>query len=90
MGLFVHPSTAEGKGVEPTTNPSEKQGSPDQDSVKSSFVTDGSQLNDADRTSLQIVVIAWSYLTQKDRQEILAVVRRAVTHADYTEKNQAE
>jgi hypothetical protein len=68
---------AEGKGVQTTVNSSEKHGISEQDSFKSSFVTDGSQTDDVDGASLRVVAIAWPRLSQKNKQDILAIVRLA-------------
>jgi hypothetical protein len=69
---------AEGTGIEPTAYSSEKQGAFKQGNAKCNAVADKTEVTDEDRASFRIVAIAWPRLTQKDKQKILAIIRRAL------------
>jgi hypothetical protein len=71
----------EAAGSEPTPNSSENQGSSEQGNAKYNALADGPRVTDDDRASFRILAIAWLSLTQKDKQEILAIIRRATNAA---------
>jgi hypothetical protein len=64
-------------GLETTANSSENQGVSEQGNVKCNVIVDENTLNEADRASLRIIMMAWTCLSQAEKQAILAIVRRA-------------